>query len=79
MVPCKVLRKSPMRKLDMQDFTMREREVLDGVRRGLQHKEIAKKLHISTSTVKFHIHNIYLKLGVHARVEVLQTYGFLEK
>ncbi|MEE1787645.1 LuxR C-terminal-related transcriptional regulator [Streptomyces sp. SP17BM10] len=47
----------------------RELEVLDQVARGRRNREIARELHISESTVKFHVANILAKLGVASRGE----------
>ena len=37
---------------------------------GFSNKEIAQKLHISTYTVKSHVHNILEKLALHTRVQI---------
>lgn len=47
----------------------REREVLDQLTLGRRNREIASALHISESTVKFHVANILAKLGVASRGE----------
>ncbi|MER5354579.1 LuxR C-terminal-related transcriptional regulator [Kitasatospora sp. NPDC002551] len=47
----------------------RELEVLDQLARGRRNREIAHALHISESTVKFHVANILAKLGVASRGE----------
>ena len=47
--------------------TEREREVLRLVAEGLSASEIASRLFIEPSTVKSHLHNIYVKLGVSER------------
>lgn len=47
----------------------RELEVLDQLARGRRNREIARELHISESTVKFHVANILAKLGVASRGE----------
>ncbi len=47
----------------------REREVLDQLARGRRNRDIAAALHISESTVKFHVANILAKLGVASRGE----------
>lgn len=49
-------------------FTPRERLIIGLVERRLGNKEIAAALQISESTVKFHLSNIYRKLGVRDRV-----------
>ncbi|MFF8383803.1 LuxR C-terminal-related transcriptional regulator [Streptomyces kanasensis] len=47
----------------------RELEVLTRLARGLRNRSIAQELHISESTVKFHVANILTKLGVASRGE----------
>ncbi|MFD8482487.1 LuxR C-terminal-related transcriptional regulator [Kitasatospora sp. NPDC059673] len=47
----------------------RELEVLDQLARGRRNRDIAAALHISESTVKFHVANILAKLGVASRGE----------
>jgi NarL family two-component system response regulator LiaR len=53
-------------------LTDRERDVLKGMVDGLNNNEIAEKLVISLGTVKFHISNIFQKLGVNSRVEAVK-------
>ncbi|WP_069467480.1 helix-turn-helix transcriptional regulator [Actinacidiphila rubida] len=47
----------------------REREVLGELALGRRNREIARTLHISESTVKFHVANILAKLGAGSRGE----------
>lgn len=47
----------------------REVEVLTAVSEGLTNAEVAERLHISENTVKFHLQNIYQRLGVANRTE----------
>jgi two-component system, NarL family, response regulator LiaR len=54
------------------ELTERERDVLRGMVDGLNNNEIAAKLFISLGTVKFHISNIFQKLGVESRVEAVK-------
>lgn len=54
------------------DMTEREREVLRCLVDGLNNNEIAERLIISLGTVKFHVSNIYQKLGVDSRVEAVK-------
>ena len=53
----------------MENFTERERDVLFLLLRGLNNKEISKKLFISNHTTKAHVASIYKKLGVSNRVQ----------
>jgi NarL family two-component system response regulator LiaR len=50
------------------DLTEREREVLALLVEGMSNQEIADKLFLGIGTVKFHVRNIYSKLGVDNRV-----------
>jgi DNA-binding NarL/FixJ family response regulator len=52
-------------------LTLRENEILQLLARGLLYKEISDRLHISTSTVRQHIHRIYDKLHVQNRTEAI--------
>lgn len=51
------------------DLSDRETVVLEAVARGLSNREIARELWISEQTVKFHLRNLYRKLGVSSRTE----------
>ena len=53
----------------MENFTDREKEVLYLLLKGLNNKEISKKLFISNHTTKAHVASIYKKLGVTNRVQ----------
>jgi DNA-binding NarL/FixJ family response regulator len=53
----------------------REVEILQGVSQGLSNRAIAKELWLSDQTVKFHLHNVYRKLGVKNRTEAAK-YAF---
>ncbi len=58
--------------LPADELTGRERDVLRAMVEGLNNLEIAEKLVISLGTVKFHISNIFQKLGVNSRVEAVK-------
>ena len=47
----------------------RESAVLEAVAQGLSNREIGEQLWISEQTVKFHLRNIYRKLGLSSRTE----------
>ena len=53
-------------------LTDRERDVLRCMVDGMNNNEIAEKLVVSLGTVKFHISNIFQKLGVDTRVEAVK-------
>jgi DNA-binding NarL/FixJ family response regulator len=56
-------------------LSAREVEILQGVARGLSNRAIASELWLSDQTVKFHLHNVYRKLGVSNRTEAAR-YAF---
>ncbi|MFO7914547.1 MAG: response regulator transcription factor [Candidatus Krumholzibacteriales bacterium] len=51
-------------------LTSREREIATLITEGLRNKEIAERLHISTYTVKSHVHNILEKLALNTRLQI---------
>ncbi|MDQ7817923.1 MAG: response regulator transcription factor [Melioribacteraceae bacterium] len=51
-------------------MTKRERQVIELIADGSTNKEIAQKLHLSTYTVKSHVHNILEKLTLNTRVQI---------
>ncbi|BCL38260.1 response regulator transcription factor [Nostoc sp. MS1] len=55
----------------VQSLTPREIEVLQMLGSGLGNKAIAKNLHISDHTVKFHVSSIFQKLAVSTRTEAV--------
>lgn len=58
-----------------EQLTKREIEILEQLVQGLRNQDIAEKLFISPSTVKKHIENIYLKLQLSSRVELVNWYN----
>ncbi|MFE4547189.1 response regulator [Streptomyces sp. NPDC056785] len=57
-------------------LTARETEVLLLIADGLTNQEIARKLHVSTATVKTHINNLFAKTGLKDRAQAVRyAYG----
>ncbi len=65
------------------ELTDREREVLALVAEGNTNAAVAQRLKVSENTVKFHLQNLYLKLGVSNRTEAaahfLKRFGRRER
>jgi DNA-binding NarL/FixJ family response regulator len=56
-------------KVEVDELTQREREVLELVVHGLSNKEIAERLSVTAEGVRWHLKRIYQKLHVHSRTE----------
>lgn len=56
---------------DTYALSKRELDILEYLAAGLRNKEIAEKLFISSHTVRSHVYNIYDKLHVKSRVEMI--------
>jgi len=54
------------------DLSRRQTEVLEGLNEGLANKEIANKLNISESTVKFHVSKLFSKFRVDSRIQLMR-------
>ncbi len=52
-------------------LTPREIEIVRMVASGLRNRELARRLGVTEGTVKIHLHNIYKKLKVQSRVELV--------
>ena len=52
-------------------LTTREKEIVVGLVDGLSYKMIADRMNISIETVRYHIKNIYEKLQVHSKADVI--------
>jgi DNA-binding NarL/FixJ family response regulator len=57
--------------MEAKDYglTRRELEILQLVAEGLTNTQVARKLVVTEQTVKFHLSNIYRKLGAANRTE----------
>ncbi|WP_406399151.1 response regulator transcription factor [Streptomyces sp. NBC_00879] len=58
-------------------LTAREGEVLTLIAEGLTNADIARRLHISTATVKTHINNLFSKTDIHDRAQAVR-YAYRE-
>lgn len=52
-------------------LTRREHQIVELVSQGMSNREIAERLYISQTTVKAYLNDIFKKLGVHGRVQLL--------
>lgn len=55
-------------------LTSREIEIVNGIIEGLSYKLVADKLNISIDTVRKHIKNIYRKLHINSKSQLVQQY-----
>lgn len=62
---------APKEKEHVSLLTRREQEILSYIVSGITNEQIAVELFISTQTVRNHIKNIYEKLHVHSRAQVV--------
>ncbi|HWK06882.1 MAG TPA: response regulator transcription factor [Puia sp.] len=61
-------------KTNLQQLTAREKEVSLLLIEGNTYKQVAYHLHISTDTVRQHIKNIYRKLQINSRVQLIREF-----
>ena len=66
-----VLRRQEQALRAAEALTPRELEIVRMAGEGLRNRGIAERLSISEGTVKVHLHNIYDKLGVEGRLEMV--------
>lgn len=52
-------------------LSQRETEILNLLSEGMRNKEIAARIHVSEDTVKKHLYNIFQKMDVHTRMELI--------
>lgn len=68
--------------LIQKGLSNRESEVAELVTKGLSNKEVANQLFVTEKTVKFHLTNIYKKMSVKSRAQLivwcLPHMGFIE-
>ena len=59
----------------LAQLTVRERELLSVLARGWTNQQIANRTGISENTVKYHLKNLYDKLGVHNRAMAVAVFS----
>jgi len=67
----RVLRREKATREASKTLTPRELEIVHMIAEALRNKAIAERLFIAEGTVKIHLHNIYEKLGVDGRLELV--------
>lgn len=55
-------------------LTRRELEVLSKLAGGRTNKQIARDMEVSLNTIKFHVRNLFQKLGVNSRSQAIALY-----
>jgi two-component system nitrate/nitrite response regulator NarP len=58
----------------IQQLTRREKALLEALANGLANKDLAREFDISTNTVKYHLSNLFEKLGVTSRTQAVAYY-----
>ncbi len=58
----------------LSTLTRRELEVLSDLASGRTNKQIARDLDVSLNTIKFHVRNLFQKLGVNSRSQAIALY-----
>ena len=74
---CKIKEKREFNEGDLKRnsrISLREKEIVELVCKGLSNKQIADALFISERTVKTHVSNILAKLNLHDRMQLLVHY-----
>jgi DNA-binding CsgD family transcriptional regulator len=56
-------------------LTEKEFEVVNLLLRGYTYKVIAESLYISENTIKYHVKNIYQKLNINNKMELIRIFG----
>lgn len=59
---------------DLDSLSVREKEILELLSKGLMYKEIASQLFLSPETVRKHVYHIYEKLHVNNRVSAVNKF-----
>lgn len=52
-------------------LTFREKEIVALVEKGFSYKQMSDEIFVTTYTINYHLKNIYKKLGIHSKSELL--------
>jgi len=63
---------------NQDSLTSRERQIVEGVVRGLRNKEIAREMNLHECTVKMHLHRIFDKLKLGSRTQLALAFSSTE-
>ena len=61
----------PMHSIDLASLTDKEVKIYQLLKSGLSNQDISNEMNVALSTTKWHLKNIYQKLGVKNRAEIL--------
>ncbi len=61
--------------LESYKLSKREKEIIQMMIQGLSNQDISDKYMISISTVKKHVYNIFTKIGINSRMQLLKIFG----
>jgi DNA-binding NarL/FixJ family response regulator len=75
---CGYFRERARRRNQIVHLSVRERETLDLLSKGLSNKEIAAQLSLSVETIHSYLKNIYEKMHVHSRTEAVAKYSLFK-
>lgn len=71
-IPEQITRESLNKKLN-SNITEKELQVILDIAHGMTNSQIATKHFVSENTIKTHIKNIYIKLSVHSKAELVKA------
>ncbi len=69
-----ILKRKPKKKNQLQELTIQERKIYALLQQEKTNKEISDELNISLSTVKSHVNNIFSKLNIKSRKEIISVF-----
>lgn len=68
----------PAQRTSLDSLSLREREILDLVAKGLSNKQISRTLFVTAETVKWHLKNIFSKLNANCRTQAVHQARSME-